>query len=93
MSRLESGLEGKPESPPEPGLTNHEASDCSLGNQQTHFVLPQAVVDPPGIIGSDDTLQHGHQSIDAVVTDLLHETKDTSTEEDLGVAVLELITN
>ena len=34
-------------------------------------------------------LQHGHQIIDTVVTDLFHETEDSSTEEDLGVAILE----
>ena len=34
-------------------------------------------------------LQHRHQIIDAVVTDLFHETEDASTEEDLGVAILE----
>ena len=28
-----------------------------------------------------------YQVVDAVITDLFHETKNTSTEEDLGVAV------
>ena len=36
---------------------------------------------------AENYLQHCNQVVDAVVTDLLHETKDTSTEEDLGVAV------
>ena len=79
-------LTHQPERPPGPGLANHVPSDSSLRHEESHLVLPQAVVDPPGIVGTDGALHHGHQVVDAVVTDLLHETKDTSTEEDLGVA-------
>ena len=71
-------------------------------------MLPQAVVDPAGVVGPDGALHHSHlpkhrseyepdlnkevdpkmyQVVDAVITDLFHETKNTSTEEDLGVAV------
>ena len=82
-------LEGQPERPPQPSLTDHVASDGSLGNQKSHLMLPQSVVDPAGIVGADGALHHRHQVVYAVVTDLLHETKDASTEEDLGVTILE----
>ena len=66
---------------------------------------PQAVVDSASIVRADRALQHRslkrhrgvtmvylqhcNQVVDAVVTDLLHETEDTGTEEDLRVAVPE----
>ena len=56
-------------------------------------MVPQAEVDPPGVVGPDGALHHGHQVVDAVVTDLLHETEDAGPEKDLGVAVLELVTD
>ena len=71
---------------------------------------PQAVVDSASIVRADRALQHYlkdnrdvtmvylqhcNQVVDAVVTDLLHETENTGTEEDLGVAVPErrILTN
>ena len=78
----------KPERPPRPGLANHVASDGPLCHKKSHLVLPQAVVDPPGVVGTDGALHHGHQVVDAVVADLLHQTEDAGSEEDLGVAVL-----
>merc|ERR1719249_330010 len=93
VARLESRLEGQPQGPPQPSLTDHVASDGPLSDQQSHLVLPQAVVDSTSVVGTDGALHHGHQVVDAVITDLLHETKDTSTEEDLGVAILEFVSD
>ena len=81
-------LTHQPERPPGPGLANHVPSDSSLRHEESHLVLPQAVVDPPGVVGTDGALHHGHQVVDAVVADLLHQTEDAGSEEDLGVAVL-----
>ena len=107
VSTFQRGLECKPKIPPEPLLSDHVAPDGMLSHKQAPLVVPQPFVDPPGIVGTNDTLSrkdcwsdvfnskrechlhHGHQIIDAVVTDLLHETKDASTEEDLGVTILE----
>ena len=44
---------------------------------------------------AENYLQHCNQVVDAVVTDLLHETENTGTEKDLRVAVPErrILTN
>ena len=84
-------------------LTDHVSSDRPLSHQESHLVRPQAVVDSASIVRADRALQHRslkryrgvtmvylqhcNQVVDAVVTDLLHETENTGTEEDLGVAV------
>ena len=79
----------KPERPPRPGLANHVASDGPLCHKKSHLVLPQAVVDPPGVVGTDGGLHHCNQVVDAVISDLLHETKNTSAEENFSVTILE----
>ena len=82
-------LTHQPERPPGPGLANHVPSDSSLSHEESHLVLPQAVVDPPGVVGTDGGLHHCNQVVDAVISDLLHETKNTSAEENFSVTILE----
>ena len=56
VAALQRGLECEPKVPPEPLLSDHVATDGVLSHQQAPLVVPQPLVDPPGIVGTDDTL-------------------------------------
>ena len=60
-----------------PLLTNHEVPDGPLRHEQPVLVVVELLVDPPGVVRADGALHLGHQLVDLVVSDLLHQTQDT----------------
>ena len=56
MTAFQRRLQCKPKVPPEPLLSNHVSPNGMLSHQQPPLVVPQPFVDPPGIVGTNDTL-------------------------------------
>merc|ERR1719492_728502 len=85
LGALQVGLDGQPELHPQPGLGDHEGPDGALARVESHLLVLQLLESHPGGLASGSGLQPGEDTADLVLTDLLHLSELSSTEEDLGV--------
>merc|ERR1712203_544498 len=91
LGTLEVGLDSHPDLPPQPGLTNVVVSDGSLAAVQGKLLILQLLELHSGGLTSGTRLQPGKNRTNSVLTDLFHYTKNTSSEENLGVTKTELL--
>merc|ERR1712107_671878 len=91
LGALKVGLNGHPDLPPQPGLANVVVSDCSLAAVESKLLILELLELHTGSLASGSSLQPGKNLTNSVLSHLLHESKDTSSEEDLGVAKTEFL--
>merc|ERR1719362_2219543 len=91
LSALEGGLDSQPDLHPLPCLGNHHGLDGTLARVQGQLLVLQLLELHPGGLASGSGLQPGQHTADLVLTDLLHLSELSSTEEDLGVTQTELL--
>merc|ERR1712155_352012 len=91
LGALEVGLDGKPDLHPEPGLGSHHVPDGSLASIQSHLLVLQLLESHTAGLASGSGLKPGEDGSNLVLTELLHLTGNTSSEEDLGVSKTELL--
>merc|ERR1712079_76813 len=76
---------------PEPGLGSHHVPDGSLAGIQSHLLVLQLLESHTASLASGSRLQPGEHGSNLVLTELLHLTGNTGSEEDLGVSKTELL--
>merc|ERR550532_31532 len=91
LGTFEVRLDSQPQLPPEPGLTNVVVTNGSLQAVQGQFLGLQFLEEDTRSLASGLSLQPRQDITNAFFTNLLHETKDTSAEEDFGVSKTELL--
>merc|ERR550539_1077955 len=91
LGALQVGLDGQPDLHPQPGLGDHVGLDGALAGVEGQLLVLQLLELHPGGLASGSGLEPGQDRTDSVLTDLLHLTELSSTEEDLGVTKTELL--
>merc|ERR1719150_2462521 len=91
LGTFEVRLDGQPQLPPKPSLTNVVVTNGSLEAVESQFLILQLLEDQTRGFSSGLGLQPRQDRANSVFTNLFHETKDTSTEEDFGVSKTELL--
>ena len=83
LGSLKVGLDGQPQLPPQPGLTNVVVPNGALEAIEGQLLVLHLLEHQPGSFSSCLRLQPGQNGSNPVLTDFLHVTQVTSTEEDL----------
>merc|ERR1712223_228997 len=91
LGTFEVRLDGQPQLPPKPSLTNVVVTNGSLEAVESQLLILQLLEDETRGFSSGLGLQPRQDRANSVFTNLFHETKDTSTEEDFGVSKTELL--
>merc|ERR1719412_2956678 len=91
LGALQVGLDSQPDLHPQPGLGHHHGLDGALARVQSQLLVLQLLESHPGGLASGSRLQPGQHTADLILTDLLHLSELSSTEEDLGVTQTELL--
>merc|ERR1712002_798849 len=84
------GLDSHPNLPPQPGLANVVVSDCSLAAIQGQLLILKFLELHSRCFSSGSSLKPRKDLSNFVLSYLFHESKNTSSEEYLGVAKTEL---
>merc|ERR1719189_1242632 len=91
LGALEVGLDEEPDLHPLPGLGNQHVPDGPLATVESKLLVLQLLESNTAGLASGSRLQPGKDGSNLVLTDLLHVTEDTGSEEDLGVTKTELL--
>merc|ERR1719189_3530739 len=86
LGALEVGLDGHPDLGPLPGLGDADRPDGALHAVEGQLLVLQLLVLDTGVLTTGSGLQVGEDGSNLVLTNLLDVTKNTGTEEHLGVA-------
>merc|ERR1719192_2291888 len=91
LGALEVGLDEEPDLHPLPGLGNQHVPDGPLATVEGKLLVLQLLESNTAGLATSSRLQPGEDGSNLVLTDLLHVTEDTGSEEDLGVTKTELL--
>ena len=91
LGAFEVRFDSQPELPPEPGFANVPVADGPLAAVEGQLLVLQFLVHLARLFASSLGLKEGQNSANLVLADFLHVAKDSSTEENFGVAKSELL--
>merc|ERR1719362_2198964 len=91
LSALEGGLDGQPDLHPLPCLGHHHSFDGALARVQGQLLVLELLELHPGGLATSSRLKPGEDASNLVLTGLLHPSRDTGPEEDLGMTKTELL--
>ena len=86
LGALELGLDGQPDLHPEPGFGHHHGPDGALTGVESQLLVLELLELHPGGLATSARLKPGEDGTNSILTDLLHLSKFSGPEEDLGVA-------